>query len=243
MDASRRTLLTGAVAGAALGALELAGAGPALAWSRPTPGGVYVHTGRLMQYGAHGADVLALRKRLNALGYWNGTPTTGFWSLTQQAVWALQKAAGLPRDGVVGPETSAALANGVRPRRRTTSGTVIEVDKAHQLLLVVAGGTLRYILNTSTGGGFWYPTSSGGAYARTPSGSFSIYYRYTSGWQNGVLGAMWRPAYFYGGYAIHGSSSIPPYPASHGCARVSTAGMDMLYAGGWVPIGRKVLVY
>ncbi len=245
MDASRRTLITGAVAGAALGALDLATGAPALAsGSRLSPGGVYVHTGKLMQYGSHGANVLALRTRLNALGYWNGTPSSGFWQLTQQAVWALQKAAGLPRDGAVGPETSAALAKGVRPRWRTRSGTAIEIDKAHQLLLVVSGGKLRYTLNTSTGGGYWYRTSGGGlAYAHTPSGSFSIYSRYTYGWQNGFLGAMWRPTYFHGGYAIHGSSSIPPRPASHGCARLSTRGMDMLYAGGWVPVGRKVIVY
>jgi lipoprotein-anchoring transpeptidase ErfK/SrfK len=28
---------------------------------------------------------------------------------------------------------------------------------------------------------------------------------------------MWRPNYFYGGYALHGSTSVPTYAASHGC--------------------------
>jgi len=26
--------------------------------------------------------------------------------------------------------------------------------------------------------------------------------------------------YFTGGYAIHGTPSVPPYPASHGCVRI-----------------------
>jgi lipoprotein-anchoring transpeptidase ErfK/SrfK len=39
---------------------------------------------------------------------------------------------------------------------------------------------------------------------------------------------MYSPWYFYGGYAIHGSSSVPPYPASHGCVRVTTWDADFL---------------
>ena len=39
---------------------------------------------------------------------------------------------------------------------------------------------------------------------------------------NGVrvsrLGELYRPAYFVGGYAIHGSPSVPNFPASHGRA-------------------------
>ena len=41
---------------------------------------------------------------------------------------------------------------------------------------------------------------------------------------------LWRPRYFNGGIAVHGSPSIPAYPASHGCARVSNAAMDMIWA-------------
>ena len=31
---------------------------------------------------------------------------------------------------------------------------------------------------------------------------------------------MYRPNYFYGGYAVHGMTSVPAYPASHGCVRM-----------------------
>jgi hypothetical protein len=37
-----------------------------------------------------------------------------------------------------------------------------------------------------------------------PAGRFHIYCRYSGGWQPGPLGSMYRPNYFYGGYAVHG---------------------------------------
>ena len=42
------------------------------------------------------------RRSCYALGYWVDTTSGSFDDSTQQAVWALQKAANLPRDGVVG---------------------------------------------------------------------------------------------------------------------------------------------
>lgn len=53
---------------------------------------------------------------------------------------------------------------------------------------------------------------------------------------------MYRPGFYDRGWAIHGSSSIPPYPASHGCSRISTAAADMLWKDGWFAKGRRVLV-
>ena len=44
-----------------------------------------------------------LQQQLYALGYWVDTTGGSFDDSTEQAVWALQKAANLPRDGVVGP--------------------------------------------------------------------------------------------------------------------------------------------
>ena len=61
----------------------------------------------------------ALQQRLTELGYWNGKADGSFGSLTQQAVYALQKAAGLSRDGVVGTKTQKALDQGVRPKPRS----------------------------------------------------------------------------------------------------------------------------
>ena len=55
--------------------------------------------------GASGPAVLALQQRLSSIGYWLGTPDGTFGDATEQAVYALQKAAGITRDGIVGPVT------------------------------------------------------------------------------------------------------------------------------------------
>ena len=45
------------------------------------------------------------------------------------------------------------------------------------------------------------------------------------------LGALYRPRYFHhDGIAVHGYRSVPPYPASHGCVRVTEAAMDWIWA-------------
>jgi peptidoglycan hydrolase-like protein with peptidoglycan-binding domain len=192
--------------------------------------------------GMSGPFVLAAQQRLSRLGYWLGTPDGEYGYLTSQAVMALQKAAGIGRDGILGPQTKAALERGVQPRFRTSSGSAIEVDKAHQLVVVVVGGALRYTLNTSTGSGQPY-TSDGQSYlANTPEGRFSIQ-RQIDGERISRLGALWRPKYFYGGYALHGSPSVPAYPASHGCVRLSNPAIDLLWSSGVAPIGRTVWVY
>lgn len=192
-------------------------------------------------YGDRGPKVLAMQNRLSELGYWLGKPDGHYGSLTQQAVWALQKSAGLSRDGDVGPATQRALTNGVRPQTRL-QGDGIDINLERQILMVVRGGQVRYILNTSTGGGYKYTQKDGDtAIARTPKGTFKVYYT-VDGKDEGFLGDMWRPRYFNGGYAVHGSPSIPAYPASHGCARVSNAAMNMIWAQNYMPKGSTVIV-
>jgi peptidoglycan hydrolase-like protein with peptidoglycan-binding domain len=63
------------------------------------------------------------------------------------------------------------------------------------------------------------------------------------GWWVGDLGQIYRPKYFIGGVAIHGSQTVPAYPASHGCVRVTTAAMDMIWDSGMLPLGADVVVY
>ncbi|KGN34169.1 endopeptidase [Knoellia sinensis KCTC 19936] len=230
-EVTRRVTLAG-VAGAGLLGLATAGASPAHAATRPS-----------LRKGSTGAHVVALQQRLNALTYWCGTADGNFGHLTQQAVWALQKVAHVSRDGVVGPTTWGLLDRGVKANPRTTSGTIIECDISENVLMLVSGGRLKYTLNTSTANGKRYYSRGSWKTAHTPRGRFSIYWRYTSGWQNGSLGRMWLPAYFKGGYAIHGSTSIPPYPASHGCLRVSTSAMSKLYRESWPIVGRRVYIY
>ena len=191
--------------------------------------------------GDSGPKVLALQQRLKALGYWLGAPDAKFGSLTQQAVWALQKSAGLRRDGVVGPKTLKALAAGVRPKA-TIDGDGVEIDLDRQILLVVRGGRVRTVLNTSTGSGEEYTSTSGNrAIAVTPRGSFTVY-RAVDDTVTNSLGQLWRPRFFHRGIAVHGSGNIPPWPDSHGCARLSNAAIDMIWAADLMPIGSRVVV-
>ncbi len=193
-----------------------------------------------LQVGDRGPAVLALQQRLSGLGYWLGTPDGQFGNLTQQAVWALQKAAGIGRDGEVGAQTRAALAQGVRPRA-TLSGNGVEIDLGRQLLLVVRGGRTQLVLNTSTGSGLQFQERGETHTAVTPRGTYQVSF-VVDGPDKGPLGTLWRPRYFNGGIAVHGLDSVPPFPASHGCARVSNTAMDMVWAQGLMPMGSTVVV-
>ena len=55
----------------------------------------------------------------------------------------------------------------------------------------------------------------------------------------GSLGELYRPRFVVGGVAVHGYRSIPNYPASHGCIRVSNGAMDMIWATNAMPMGSR----
>lgn len=222
MTTTRRDLVRGTLAsGALLVGAGLAAAAPADAATRPT-----------LRQGMRSYHVTYLQKKLRAAGYWCKGATGYYDDTTQQAVMAVQKMYGLGRDGVCGPATWRRIATLSRPGARTTSGTVIEIDKRKQLIRVVVSGRVRWVFNTSTGA----------SATPTPSGRYRIE-RQIDGMRRAPLGNLWRPKYFWRGYAIHGSPSIPGYPASHGCARVSNSAMNYIWSAGLAPIGRRVWVY
>ena len=196
----------------------------------------------LLGSGATGPAVVALQRRLISLGYWLIAPDGVFDDSTEQAVYALQKAAGIGRDGIVGPQTEEALARGVAPHPRPVSGYVIEVDLEHELVMFVTNSKLDWTLNTSTGGGYTYCVSGSCAIAETPVGQFSIYSE-VDGTVVDALGELWRPKYFDGGFALHGDSYVPPFPVSHGCVRVSDEAIDWIWANNLAPVGTPVWVY
>jgi N-acetylmuramoyl-L-alanine amidase len=231
MSISRRDLLRGTAGVAAAGSLPLVlGAGNAVAASHPT-----------LRTGSRGAAVLALQRRLTSLGYWLGAADGQFGDLTRQAVVAVQKVAGLARDGVCGPATWARVDAGVRPAARTTKGGVVEIDKKTQTLLVVNAGVVRWVFNTSTGSGRKYRQGGKDHIAVTPAGDFRVFRR-VDGWDDGPLGKLYRPQYFNGGIAVHGYPVVPSTPESHGCCRVSLPGMDFLWGAGGMGVGTRVLV-
>jgi len=189
----------------------------------------------------NGDSVRALQQRLLDLGYWMGEPDGNYGQLTRQAVMAFQKVEGLGRDGTAGPQTLARLETAGRPTPRGSNG--VEIDLARQVLFVVKDGQVTWAVNTSTGSGEAYESSTGGtAIAATPPGQFRVQ-RHIDGLREAPLGTLYRPKYFNGGIAVHGSGSIPANPASHGCARVTNAAMDMLWSSGAAEIGTSVWVY
>src|SRR5690606_27197855 len=197
----------------------------------------------LLMLESFGPAVEELQQRLSALGYWLGDVDGHYGQLTRQAVMAFQKAEGLDRDGVAGPDTRGTLETASRPEPRFAEGDHLEVDLERQLLLVVRDGRVQWALNTSTGSGEAYNRPSGGSgVARTPRGEFEIE-RQINGVRRAELGVLYRPKYFHGGIAVHGSGSVPAHPASHGCVRLTNAAMDLLWSSDVAPIGTEVHVY
>ncbi len=196
----------------------------------------------LSSNGATGNVVRALQSLLLARGFWL-RPTGVFDNETQQAVWAFQKYWGLSRSGYVTMLDYRALISSPHVVARSTSGTLVEVDKPRQVVFLVHNGGAVWAFNSSTGSEKPYTEGGQVSIAHTPEGLFHII-RQVDGLDIGPLGALWRPKYFTNtGVALHGNTSVPPYPASHGCARVSNAAIDYLWATNSLPIGLPVWVY
>ena len=198
-----------------------------------------------------GADTAKAQWRLLELGFWVQNADGDYGLTTRQAVMAFQKYYGLATDGVLGEETAGWMtAITERPRARADAGTLVEIDKAKQLLFFVIDGRTEWVLNTSTGNGEPYeeedkntPGEVITGVSITPNGLHKVYRERAEGWWPGDLGEIYRPKYFSGGAAVHGSNSIPDYPASHGCVRVSVPAMDWVWEINLMPKGTPVWVH
>ena len=194
-----------------------------------------------LQSGSEGPAVKALQQRLHELGYQVQEADGQFGPETHHSVVAFQKVNRLGRDGVVGPITRKALADPRTPRPRSTkAGFHVEADLTLQVVYMVRDGKIVEILDASSASGQTYTVDGDVRLAVTPLGSFAIQ-RKIDAWRKSKLGLLWRPAYFVGGYALHGAYSVPPFPASHGCIRITITAMDRWYAK--LPVGTPMLVY
>jgi peptidoglycan hydrolase-like protein with peptidoglycan-binding domain len=173
-----------------------------------------------IRQGSTGYWVSWAQRRLHGLGYDTGPMDGKFGAQTLHAVVAFQKVNNLGRDGVVGHTTWAMLDKPLVPKPRYNHGgtLAVEINLTKQVLYLTRNNKVVRIVDASSG------TSS----TPTPTGNYTDQ-RHIDGWRQSHLGLLWRPHYFTGGYAVHGSKSVPNYPASHGCVRVTIEAMNRLW--------------
>lgn len=179
--------------------------------------------------GDRGPVVQALEARLTILGYPCG-PVDGVYDYrTKDAVMAFEKVERIGRNGTAGSEVWERVFSAQTPvPRLTLDGNRAEVDLARQVLFMIEDNVVVKILHVSTGK------------LGTPTGRGRVYLK-NSGWVHVPVGWMYSPSYIMPHIAIHGSKSVPPYPASHGCVRTPVWATDELYRE--LPIGLRVDVY
>jgi L,D-transpeptidase catalytic domain/Putative peptidoglycan binding domain len=181
--------------------------------------------------GSHGPAVLGLKRRLASLTYHQDDLSSAWSAETSDAVLAFQKAEGLARTALADRLTLAHLARASVPRARYGGkGLHIEIDKARQILQLVRDGKVTGTLHVSTG-----------ATGNTPLGHWSVLWKApsTHTWLGPAI--LYRTMTFHGGFAIHGFSPVPAYPASHGCVREPIWAADWTYEQ--TPVGTAVDVY
>jgi hypothetical protein len=195
----------------------------------PGDPGAFVAPKTTLKLGAKGSAVKLLQARLRELGYLPGRIDGQYGGATLTAVWAFQKAQGLPVSSRIGASVWRALENPRPPRVLVPRGRPyrVEVNLTTQLMVLYRNNRPQLISHISSGSGIPYvewaewngrrQRFSGNA--RTPTGDYRTTWR-RSGWHRSYLGQLYNPIFFNGGIALHGALSVPLYPASHGCVRL-----------------------
>jgi len=169
--------------------------------------------------------------RLSEMGYGSG----------RNALVAFQKYEGRKATGQLTRADFEAIMNASAPEARDAGYRHAEVDLVRQVLLLIGDdGAVEKVLPVSTGSNKHYREKGMSGLAYTPRGRFKIYAK-IAGWRKSPLGMLYYPNYFSDGLAIHGNSSVPDTPASHGCVRVPNSAAIDLYKR--MPIGTIVLIY
>src|SRR5690606_16761813 len=216
------------LAAAALGAQET-GTETEVNYCRDTP------VLRLMNPPVESNVVWELKRRLGELGFDAGDPEDETYNArVAQAVRAFQRSRGLVPDGVVGPATWAALADGSEPVAAATrtpppQGELSIVVDTEKLTLTVYADGKPYKT---------YPVAVGRPKATTltPVGEWRVVHK--GGNWGGGFGTRWLGLNVpWGIYGIHGTNK--PYSirsrASAGCIRMFNRTVEELYE--WVSVG------
>lgn len=196
---------------------------------------------------------------LTSFGIPAGSVDGLFGPETGRGLCAFRRIAGLPVSrGPLDTKTLTALRTydrtyptlrDIPAREYLGKSTYLLAHQTCQVLFYVEGSHYRRVFATSTG-------MSG---HRTPNGSYSLgptqkgWYcstlypdgctYHTEGWFASIsnYGNMYNPRQVVGDIFLHGSMSVPPYPASHGCIRVRVIDADWLYK--YVGVGVRTPVF
>jgi hypothetical protein len=159
------------------------------------------------------------------------TPVNGRWDgATSRAAIAFRKTNGMARTGgSISKKGFAMLLNGKGgfKLKYPGSGKHVEADLSRQVLVLARNGKPERI----------YHTASGAPATPTVVGSFRFYRKSPGTNAKGMV----HSSYFIRGYAIHGYSSVPTGPASHGCLRVPIPNARSIFD--WISLGDRIYVY
>ncbi|WP_157521711.1 L,D-transpeptidase family protein [Herbidospora cretacea] len=185
----------------------------------------------VMKFGEKSPQIRAMKQRLRVLGFDSGVDDGRYGETTRYAVWAFQKVNGLRMTNRIDQDTMRALRHPrrVRPLVRPRLTNRVEIDVRRQLLTIWRDGKPDLTTHISTGANRSYCDNGHCGFARTPVGTYAAGTR-APGWTTSPLGTMFNSIYFNGGIAMHGSSEVPKYPASHGCIRIPIHTSKIVYA-------------
>lgn len=182
-------------------------------------------------------------------------PVDGIWGpQTAQGMCTFRQIAGLTAHrGAITAGDMATLRSfnasygslgSIRAPARNGRTTYLLATRTCQTMMYVRGGAYVRVMRISTGkpgygtpvGNFWLGATRPGWSCSTLYPE-SCYYRSqgmnalysTKGVTYSRYGNMYNKRVITGAYMLHGSTSVPTYPASHGCVRVSVANSDWLY--------------
>jgi len=231
------TLLAPAVAGAQESTTTVAPGTPVAPPSAPAPVPVgptgLALLGPTLAAGSTGIEVAFVQFTLLRRGFWVSEQLGRFGESTRHAVVAFQKYYGLPRTGKIDFWTRIGLAVSLQRATplRAAAGHRIDVDLARQVMVIATDGNVDGV----------FDISSGKRSTPTPRGSFRLQ-REIKGRRVSKLGVLISPKYFTGGYAIHGSPSVPAHAASHGCVRLTNQTIAYLWGSGLIPLGTPITI-
>jgi lipoprotein-anchoring transpeptidase ErfK/SrfK len=178
--------------------------------------------------GDGGKDVKLFNRLLDKQGY---VPSNGkrFTERTGRAVLAYRKVHGMARITRATSQIFKTVADGrgTYKVKHPGAGKHAEVNIGRQVLVLAEGGKARRI----------YHVSSGASGTPSDRGHYRFYRRQPG--YNSIR--MFYSVYYNRGEAIHGYSSVPTKPASHGCIRTPISDARSIY--NWVSLGMSIYVY